>query len=101
MKNSIEKSIIKKINRRGFLKTGSIASTALILGLHVSCKSKNGEEERPSASFEPNVYLTINEKGEITIIAHRTEMGQGISTALPTILADGFYVFYDGVLVFL
>ena len=34
MKDIIEKSLIKKIDRRGFLKTGSIASTVLILGLH-------------------------------------------------------------------
>jgi isoquinoline 1-oxidoreductase beta subunit len=88
MKNSIKNSLIKKIDRRGFLKTSSIASTGLILGLHVSCNSKFGQEDRPAASFEPNVYLTINEKGEITIIAHRVEMGQGIKTALPTILAD-------------
>lgn len=88
MKNIIEKSIIKKIDRRGFLKTTSIASTGLILGMHVSCTSKIGEQARPEASFEPNVYLTINEKGEINILAHRSEMGQGIRTALPTIIAD-------------
>lgn len=88
MKNIVEKSLIKKINRRGFLKTGSIASTGLILGFHVSCSSKVGVEDRPAASFEPNVYLTINEKGEITIIAHRVEMGQGIRTGLPTVVAD-------------
>jgi isoquinoline 1-oxidoreductase beta subunit len=88
MKNIIEKSLIKKIDRRGFLKTSSIASTGLILGLHVSCTSKVGQEDRPAASFEPNVYLSINEKGEITIVAHRVEMGQGTKTALPTILAD-------------
>lgn len=88
MKNTIEKSLIKKIDRRSFLKTSSIASTGLIIGMHVSCTPKVGEEKRATASFEPNVYLTINEKGEITIIAHRTEMGQGIRTALPTIVAD-------------
>ncbi len=88
MKNIIEKSFIKKIDRRSFLKSSSIATTGLILGMHVSCTPKPGEENRPAATFEPNVYLTINEKGEITIIAHRVEMGQGIKTALPTILAD-------------
>ncbi len=88
MKNIIEKSIIKKIDRRSFLKVGSIASTGLILGLHVSCTSKSGEENRPAATFAPNVYLSINEKGEITIIAHRVEMGQGTRTALPLILAE-------------
>jgi len=88
MKNTIEKSLIKKIDRRSFLRTSSIASAGLILGLHVSCASKFGQEDRSAASFEPNVYVTINEKGEITIIAHRVEMGQGIKTALPTILAD-------------
>jgi len=99
MKDIIEKSLIKKIDRRGFLTTGSIASTGLILGLHVRCTPKVGEEDRPAASFEPNVYLTINEKGEITIIAHRVEMGQGIKTALPTILADELEADWDKVSV--
>lgn len=88
MKNIIEKSLVKKIDRRSFLKSSSLATSGLILGMYVSCDQKRGVENRPAASFEPNVYLTINEKGEITIIAHRTEMGQGIRTALPTILAD-------------
>ena len=88
MKKNIEQSLIKKIDRRSFLKTSSIASAGLVLGLHVSCNSKFGSENRPAASFDPNVFLNINEKGEITIIAHRVEMGQGIRTALPTILAD-------------
>jgi isoquinoline 1-oxidoreductase beta subunit len=88
MKNLIEKSIINKMDRRSFLKMGSIASTGLILGMHVSCTSKPGEENRPAANFAPNVYLSINEKGEITIIAHRVEMGQGTRTALPLILAE-------------
>ena len=78
MKNILDKSLIKKIDRRQFLKRSSIASTGLILGMHVSCTTKIGEQNRQAATFAPNVYLTINEKGEITIVAHRVEMGQGI-----------------------
>ena len=46
------------------------------------------EQREPSFFMEPNVYLSINDLGEVTIIAHRSEMGTGIRTTLPTIIAD-------------
>lgn len=86
MKNKIEKPSITKIDRRSFLKSSTFATTGLILGMYVSCDSKRNN--RPAANFAPNVFLSINEKGEINIIAHRVEMGQGIKTGLPSIIAD-------------
>lgn len=79
---------IIKVDRRTFLKTGVIGSTGLILGTQIACSTIFGEEERPKATFSPNVYLTINEKGEVTIVAHRSEMGTGIRTSLPAVVAD-------------
>ena len=83
-----ENSPIVKVGRRAFLKTGVIGSTGLILSTQIACNTLFGDQERPKATFSPNVYLTINEKGDITIIAHRSEMGIGIRTSLPAVVAD-------------
>ena len=79
---------IVKVDRRSFLKTGVIGSTGLILGTQIACSTFFEEKERIKATFSPNVFLTINEKGEITIVAHRSEMGTGIRTTLPAVVAD-------------
>ena len=73
------------LDRRAFVKTGLVGFSGLILGVHVGCSTP---EPLSPASFSPNVYLNINEKGEVTIVAHRTEFGQGVRTSLPQILAD-------------
>ena len=88
MKN-INQTPLSKVNRRDFLKTTSVGATGLILGFHISC-SRPFEEvaKEPKHFFKPNVYLNINDLGEVTIVAHRSEMGTGIRTSLPTIVAD-------------
>ncbi len=42
----------------------------------------------PSAWFEPNMFVKIDNLGRVTIIASRMEMGQGVRTALAMILAE-------------
>ena len=81
-------SEIVKVDRRSFLKTGVLGSTGLILGTQISCSGLFGKKELPPATFSPNVFLTINEKGEVVIVAHRSEMGTGIRTSLPAVVAD-------------
>ena len=41
-----------------------------------------------AAPFSPHVYVTLNDDGIVTIICHRSEMGQGIRTTMPLIIAD-------------
>ena len=38
--------------------------------------------------FSPHVYITLHEDGTVTIVCHRSEMGQGVRTTLPLIIAD-------------
>ena len=40
------------------------------------------------AAFHPSVYLGIEPDGTVIIVAHRSEMGTGIRTALPMVAAD-------------
>lgn len=81
--NTTEESVIKKIDRRTFLKATGITASGLVLGLQWACTP-----EKSNTPFSPNVYLTINSDGSILIVAHRQEMGTGIRTGLPMIVAD-------------
>lgn len=79
-----DRSKVFKASRRDFLKLGSLAAGGLILGVNFQCSGPKGE----LITFAPNVYLSINSDNEVTIIAHRSEMGTGIRTSLPQIVAD-------------
>src|SRR6266516_2644588 len=39
-------------------------------------------------TLSPNLFVSIDTAGTVTIIAHRSEMGQGVRTSVPMILAD-------------
>ncbi len=81
---SEDSPIIRKIDRRTFLKATGITATGIVLGLQmVGCSSS-----KSGTPFSPNVYLTINPDGSIDIVSHRQEMGTGIRTGLPMIIAD-------------
>lgn len=78
-------SEVFKASRRDFLKAGGVFTGGIVLGISFwGCGSK-GEK---LATFAPNAYLSINSDGAVTIVAHRSEMGQGIRTSLPLIVAD-------------
>jgi isoquinoline 1-oxidoreductase subunit beta len=84
--NPLEPSILKKVDRRSFLKISGISATGIIIGMQIGCSpSKKKDSGIP---FSPNVYLTVNSDGTVTIVAHRSEMGTGIRTGLPLIVAD-------------
>ena len=72
------------ISRRGFLTAGVAAGAGLVIGFYLPHGSsrKNGE------AFAPNAYLKITPDGKITVVVARSEMGQGVRTALPMILAE-------------
>ena len=71
------------ISRRGFLATGVAAGAGLVIGFYLPHGSrKNGE------GFAPNAYLKISADGKITVVVARSEMGQGVRTSLPMILAE-------------
>jgi isoquinoline 1-oxidoreductase beta subunit len=80
---------IFKVSRRDFIKSTSVGVTGLLLGVSFSCTdNKKYLTGDPESKFTPNVFININGNGDITLIAHRSEMGTGIRTSLPLIIAD-------------
>jgi CO/xanthine dehydrogenase Mo-binding subunit len=78
---------ILNVSRRDFLKAGAASSAALMLGFSVpACKNAAGGVA--GASFSPNAFLKIDADDIITIWVNKTEMGQGVRTGIPMLLAE-------------
>jgi isoquinoline 1-oxidoreductase beta subunit len=71
------------ISRREFVGAGIGAATGLLIGFYLPHRGESRKE-----SFSPNAYLRITPDNKITIVVARSEMGQGVRTALPMILAE-------------
>lgn len=72
------------LSRREFVTAGIAAGAGLVIGFYLPHKSSSGNVD----SFSPNAYLRITPDNKVTIVVARSEMGQGVRTALPMILAE-------------
>ena len=71
-------------SRRDFLTAGVAAGAGLVIGFYLPRGPKSGSGE----AFSPNAYLRITPDNKVTIVVARSEMGQGVRTSLPMILAE-------------
>ncbi|HUA19112.1 MAG TPA: molybdopterin cofactor-binding domain-containing protein [Bryobacteraceae bacterium] len=76
---------ITVVSRRGFL-GGVVSAGALIIGARILPEDALAAPE--STRWQPNIWLSVEPNGRVTIIAARSEMGTGIRTALPMVVAD-------------
>lgn len=77
-----------KATRRSFLQVLA-GGGALVLGAPLLGPVEVFAQDAPSsATFRHSLWLAIDTTGAVTIVAHRSEMGTGIRTCLPAVLAD-------------
>ena len=85
-------SAIENVSRRTFLKGVAATGTfALALQLDPLARVNPFAPVTPAAgaaTLNPNLFVSIDSTGLVTIVAHRSEMGQGVRTSVPMILAD-------------
>src|SRR5271155_3632207 len=78
------------LNRRDFLRTGAAGGAALLVGFHLPLSAfaatAEDQEKKPVNPF--NAWVRIAPDNQVTLILGKSEMGQGIMTALPMILAE-------------
>ena len=72
------------LSRRDFLTASVAAGAGLVIGFYLPHGSSRGASD----TFAPNAYLKITPDGKITVVVARSEMGQGVRTSLPMILAE-------------
>jgi CO/xanthine dehydrogenase Mo-binding subunit len=70
------------LSRREFVAAGVAAGAGLVIGFYLPHGNSSG------STFAPNAELKITPDGKITIVVARSEMGQGVRTSLPMILAE-------------
>ena len=79
------------IDRRDFIRLSAMASGGLVLGFYIN---SNGEAQAaesasgPGGSFAPNAFVRIAPDGKVTIVSKQPEIGQGIKTSLPMVIAE-------------
>jgi len=78
-----------KIGRRGFLKASGILTGGLVVGFVVPmAKRVNAQAGPPGKLPAPNAFLRIGVDGSVLVILAHSEMGQGIWTTLPMLIAE-------------
>ena len=78
-------SRLELATRRDFL-GGIFSAGALVFA--VSASKESDARDVAKTSFHPNIWIGIDTDGTVTIVAHRSEMGTGIRTSLPMVVAD-------------
>jgi len=78
---------IENVSRRDFIKTTGTTG-ALVLGANFAPLSFVSQVQAAEGSATPNLFVAIAPDGEVTITSIRVEMGQGVRTGIPMILAD-------------
>lgn len=75
------------LNRRDFLKTSGLAGAGLIIGIGL-LDSRIAKGAVVDGVFEPSAYLKIGSDGKIIIMSKNPEIGQGVKTSMPQIIAE-------------
>lgn len=73
-------------SRRDFLKTTSLATGGLIMGF--ALPGAKVEAQAAGTVYTPNAWVHIADNNTITLISARSEMGQGVYTSMPMLIAE-------------
>ncbi len=77
------------LSRRAFLGAMGAAGLVLAVGCKPQTPAKYGADSMPHGWVDnPLAFVAIAADGTVTIVCHRSEMGQGVRTSLPMVLAD-------------
>lgn len=87
--------------RRQFFKVGAALGAGLTLGFYLvptrgarlAVKTPTGE------SFAPNAFIRIAPDNTVTVLVKHLEMGQGVNTGLPALVAEELEVPWDSIRV--
>src|SRR5438093_11241140 len=79
----------RAIHRREFLKVSIGAGGGLLLGFRLAGTGETlAMQNGSAASFTPNAFVRIGTDERVTVIVNHSEMGQGVYTSLPMLLAE-------------
>jgi len=90
IKNQIENMAAQNPSRRQFLKDSAGLMGGLVIGFYLPIKSGRAfaADAPPKLIYPPNAFIRIAADDSITIVVNKSEMGQGVYTSLPMLIAE-------------
>ena len=78
------------LNRRSFLRVSAAAAGGLLVSLYLDVPTfaEEGNQAQPPKVYPPDAFVHVRPDGKILITVNRVELGQGVQTSLPMLLAD-------------
>lgn len=92
-----------RLTRRQFLKVSAVLGGGMAIGAYLPARAQRIPDDIRSTDinmqkpFEPNAWIRITPDNVVTLIIDKSEMGQGVMTALPMLLAEELEVELDTV----
>ncbi|HEY6251943.1 MAG TPA: molybdopterin cofactor-binding domain-containing protein [Candidatus Angelobacter sp.] len=87
-----------RISRRKFLDYSGRAAVGLTIGFPLDCFAQSSAVDATKV-FQPNAYIRIGSDNVVRLWATRSEMGQGVRTLLPMVLADELGADWEKILI--
>ncbi|WP_367874834.1 molybdopterin cofactor-binding domain-containing protein [Luteolibacter sp. Populi] len=79
----------QRLGRRGFLKASGLLTGGLVVGFQVPLAKRAAAQTPPTGKLPPpNAFLRIGADGSVLVLLAHSEMGQGIWTTLPMLIAE-------------
>ncbi|HEX5386564.1 MAG TPA: xanthine dehydrogenase family protein molybdopterin-binding subunit [Gemmatimonadales bacterium] len=78
------------ISRRDLLKAGLAAGVGLTIAVYLDgCgQAIDADPPRTGAPFAPDAWIRLTPDGIVMVVVDRSEMGQGVTTSLPMLVAE-------------
>jgi len=82
------------LNRRAFLKVSSVAGGGFLLAYHLepakafAAAAQAGAPQMPAPAFQPLAFVRVAADGAVTIMGKNPEIGQGVKTSMPMLIAE-------------
>ncbi len=78
-----------QLNRRSFLKTSSTVTGGLMMGVSLGVPLITPSTTQAAGMlYTPNAWVHISDTNIVTILSARSEMGQGVYTSMPMLVAE-------------
>lgn len=96
------KTLHKNVSRRNFLRASGLTGAALTIGYYLPAAAKDTTKIINAGSADTlgislNAWISIDASGKVTIMNHRSEMGQGSFQVVPQMIAEELEVDLDKV----